>query len=107
MKQESKTGLAQLIHEVTRLQADVAEIKEQGRLTLELVRVIAELVIPKGDRSEPSLDKLLATMIVQLRELTIIAREMQAGVSRLEKHSGLNGVATPIGRTGPPGETRR
>jgi hypothetical protein len=107
VKQEPKAGLAHLIDEVTGLQADVAEIKQQGRLTLELVRVIAELVIPKGDRSESSLDKLLATMIVQLRELTLIVRETQAVVSRLEQRSGPNGIATPIDRGGPPGEARR
>lgn len=98
MKQEQKTELARLGEEIAGLRAEVAEVREQGRLTLELVRVILELVSPKDNRGGPTLDELLATMIVQLRELTTIARAIQAAVARLEQRSGANGITTTIGQ---------
>ena len=100
MKQEQKTELARLAEEIAGLRAEVAEVREQGRVTLELLRVILELVRPKDNRGGPTLDELLATMIVQLRELTTIARAIQAAVGRLEQRSGPNGAATTIGRSG-------
>lgn len=52
---------------------------------------------PKDNRGGPTLDKLLATMIVQLRELTTIARAIQAAVARLEQRSGPSGAARARG----------
>jgi hypothetical protein len=103
MKHEHKTELAHLAAEITDLRTQLGDVQEQGRLTLELVRAIVELLMPKGDRSGPSLDELLATLIVQLRELTTIARATQAAVGRLEQRVGPNGVAAPLGRAGHPG----
>jgi hypothetical protein len=107
MKQQPKTEFARLAEETAGLRAEVAEVREQGRLTLELVRVILELVRPKDNRGGPTLDELLATMIVQLRELTTIARATQAAIARLEQRSGPNGAATTIGRPGLSGQAPR
>ena len=106
MKPEPKTELAHLAEEITDLRAQLGEVQEQGRLTLELVRAIIELLLPKGDRSGPSLDELLATLIVQLRELTTIARTIQAAVGRLEQRAGPNGIAASTVRVGRPDDTQ-
>jgi len=102
MKPEPKTELAHLAEEITDLRTQLGEVQEQGRLTLELVRAIIELLLPKGDRSGPSLDELLATLIVQLRELTTIARATQVAVGRLEQRAGPNGIATSTVRVSRP-----
>jgi len=107
MKPEPKTELAHLAEEITDLRTQLGEVQEQGRLTLELVRAIIELLLPKGDRSGPSLDELLATLIVQLRELTTIARTIQAAVGRLEQRAGPNGIAPSTVRVSRPDDTQQ
>jgi len=106
MKPEPKTELAHLAEEITDLRTQLGEVQEQGRLTLELVRAIIELLLPKGDRSGPLLDELLAALIVQLRELTTIARATQAAVGRLEQRAGPNGIPTSTVRVGRPDDTQ-
>ncbi len=104
MKPRDAAELSQLTETITNVQAQLGEVQEQGRLTLELVRAIVELLVPKGDRSGPSLDELLATLIMQLRELTSIARATQAAVGRLEQRAaGSNGTGATIGQAGHPG----
>ncbi len=104
MKPRDTTELTLLGETITHLQVQLTEVHEQGRLTLELVRATVELLMPKGDRSGPSLDELLATLIMQLRELTSIARATQAAVGRLEQRAaGLNGAGATIGQVGHPG----
>jgi hypothetical protein len=59
MKLTNTSEPAPLAETIMRLQAELAEIQKQGRLTLELVRAIVELLMPKGDRSGAFLDGLV------------------------------------------------
>jgi len=62
----------------------LGRIEEQGRQTLELVRALIELLLPKeGTREGPSLEELLATLIMQQRELIALQRATLAGVNQL------------------------
>ena len=62
----------------------LARIEEQGRQTLELVRALIELLMPKeGTREGPSLEELLATLIMQQRELIALQRATLASVNQL------------------------
>ena len=62
----------------------LARIEEQGRQTLELVRALIGMLMPKeGAREGPSLEELLATLIMQQRELIGLQRATLAGVNGL------------------------
>jgi len=62
----------------------LGRIEEQGRQTLELVRALIELLMPKeGTREGPSLEELLATLIMQQRELITLQKAILAGINHL------------------------
>jgi hypothetical protein len=58
-------------------------IEEQGRQTLELLRTLIGLLMPKEERDGPSLEDLLAAMIAQQRDLLAIARGTRSDVKKL------------------------
>ena len=59
-------------------------IEEQGRQTLELVRALVGLLMPKeGIRDGPSLEELLAALIVQQRETVALLKTIHADQLRL------------------------
>jgi hypothetical protein len=59
-------------------------IQEQGRLTLELVRTVLGLLLPKeGGREGPSLEELLAAIMGQQRDIIAIGKTTQADLIRL------------------------
>jgi hypothetical protein len=81
-------------------------IQEQGRQTLELVRVLVGLLQPKeGGRDGPSLEELVAAMVALQRDLIIVVRTSRAELTRLgetlpaavaeaiERRAGLGRVA--------------
>lgn len=59
MKLTNTSEPAPLAETIMHLQAKLAGIQKQGRLTLELVRAIVELLMPKGDRCGAFLDGLV------------------------------------------------
>ena len=62
----------------------LARMEEQGRHTLELVRALIAMLVPKqGAREGASLEDLLATIIMQQRETIAIDRGIQASVFQL------------------------
>ena len=66
-------------------------IEEQGRQTLELVRALIGMLMPKdGAREGPTLEELLATLIMQQREMIAVERGIQSAVLELPK------IMTPL-----------
>jgi hypothetical protein len=64
----------------------LAEIHEQGRLTLELLGTIVSLLMPKeGGRAGPTLEELLTKLLSQQQQVILIATATQADVDRLGK----------------------
>ncbi len=80
----------------------LASIQDHTRRTLELLRTLVSLLLPElGDREGRPLEDLIATLIVQQREILTIARRTQADVrslgNRLPRGEGLAGRASPNG----------
>src|SRR5690348_8720029 len=84
------------------IRATLAAIQEQGRQTLELLRVLVGLLQPKeGGRDGPSLEELVAAMVALQRDLIVVVRATRAELTRLgetlpdavaeavERHTGL------------------
>jgi hypothetical protein len=62
----------------------LATIQNQTRQTLELLRMLITLIVPElGGREGPALEELIARLIVQQREILMIARRTQADVRAL------------------------
>ena len=61
------------------------DIHEQGRLTLELVRTLVTLLLPKEVREGPTLEELLAKIVAQQREIITIGKMTQADIDALGK----------------------
>lgn len=60
-------------------------IEEQGRQTLELVRTLVALLLPKeGGREGPSLEDLLAAMLAQQRDLVATVRTIRTDVRAID-----------------------
>ena len=61
----------------------LSRIEDQGRQTLELVRALVTILMPKeGSREGPSLEDLIAVLITQQRETIIIAKAIQEDLHR-------------------------
>jgi hypothetical protein len=77
----------------------LAAIEEQGRVTLELVRTLVGLLLPKaGDREGLSLEDLLAAVISQQRDLLVLARATRSEVQQLGESLPFE-VAEALGTT--------
>ena len=62
----------------------LTRIEEQGRQTLELVKALIGLLMPKeGVREGPSLEDLLSALIMQQREAITIAKANQESLGHL------------------------
>ena len=73
------------------LRPSLVRIEEQGRQTLELVRALIGMLMPKdGAREGPTLEELLATLIMQQREMIGLERGIQSAVLELPR------VLTPL-----------
>lgn len=80
-------------------------IRDQTGQTLELLRTLISLVLPElGGREGPPLEDLIATLIVQQREILTIARRTQADVRALGDR--LSSSESPDGHTAPNGAAR-
>lgn len=65
--------------ETGNVQEALAAIEAQGRQTLELVKALVTLLMPKeGGREGPALEDLLAQLIAQQREVIQIGRDTHA-----------------------------
>jgi hypothetical protein len=60
-------------------------IHEQGRQTLELVKALLGLLIPKAEPDGPSLEELLAKIMAQQTQIITIGKTTQAELDRLGK----------------------
>ena len=66
------------------IRASLAAIEQQGHQTLELVRALVGLLLPKeGGREGPTFEELLAALIAQQREAIAVSRATQAELTRL------------------------
>ena len=78
-------------------------IEAQGRQTLELVRALVGLLMPKEDGGEgPSLEQLLAQIIAQQREALAIGRATQGdlqGFARTLPDDVAEAVESRVGAT--------
>ena len=62
----------------------LAVIAEQGRQSLELLRAIISLLLPKeGGREGPTLEELLAAIMAQQRDIIVQGRAIQSELNRL------------------------
>ncbi len=72
-----EAGQAEIIVEI------LARLEEQGRQTLELVRSLVTILMPKeGGREGPSLEDLIRVLITQQRETITLAKAMQEDLHR-------------------------
>jgi hypothetical protein len=64
--------------------AQLAIIQDQGRLTIELLRSLVTLLLPKEGASEGvPLEDLIAGMVAMQRELLAVARHTDAEVTKI------------------------
>ena len=65
--------------------ADLAEnldvIKEQTRETLALLRLLIEMLLPKGDPDKPKLEDLIAALVAQQAQILAIAGQLAVNIS--------------------------
>lgn len=66
---------------------DLAVIRDQTHESVELLRRLVEMLLPKGDPDAPKLEDLLAALIVQQRETLQLAKQIAAGMSVLLDHA--------------------
>jgi hypothetical protein len=80
--------------------SDLASIREQTRETLELVRALVALMLPKeGGREGPTLEELISAMVAQQRDTLVLLRMIQQGIHTLLDRSGADG-GPPSGQGG-------
>ena len=76
----------------------LGSIHEQGRLTLELIKTLVTLLMPKeGGEEGPSLEDLLAKILTQQIEIIALGKATQADVDQLGKTLP-DEVAAAVGR---------
>lgn len=61
-----------------RMNARLGAIEEQGRRTLELVRALVGLLLPKEGKTGPSLEDLLSALLAQQGDMVVLLRAIQA-----------------------------
>ena len=72
--------------------SELAIIREQTRETLELVRTLVALLLPKeGGRDGPTLEELISVMVAQQRDTLVLLRMIQQGIHTLLDRSGSRG----------------
>ncbi|HJT77000.1 MAG TPA: hypothetical protein VJ739_07325 [Gemmataceae bacterium] len=65
----------------------LAVIEDQTRMTLELVRSLVQLLLPReGGRDGPSLEDLIAALVAQQRDTLVSVRRLQADLAALCDH---------------------
>ena len=86
------------------IRESLATIQDQARETLELLRSLISLLVEQhGLREGPPLEDLIATLIVQQRQILTIAQHTQADVHVLADHLAGCERADREGRTAPNG----
>ena len=71
---------------------DLTVIREQTRETLELVRNLVGLLLPKDDGEGPKLEDLIAALIAQQRDILVATRQIQSDIQALLKRTGEDGA---------------
>jgi signal transduction histidine kinase len=71
---------------------DLTVIREQTRETLELVRSLVGMLLPKDDDDGPKLEDLIAALIAQQRDILVATRQIQSDQQAILKHLVGNGV---------------
>jgi hypothetical protein len=71
---------------------DLTVIREQTRETLELVRNLVGLLLPKDDGEGPKLEDLIAALIAQQRDILVATRQIQSDIQALLKRPGEGGA---------------
>ncbi|HET6237860.1 MAG TPA: hypothetical protein VFE41_23330 [Acetobacteraceae bacterium] len=83
--------------------SDLAVIRGQTRETLELLRRLVALMLPKEDGDGPNLEELIAALVAQQREMLLGIQRVHADLAALFAHidgaagSLTNGGGTPSG----------
>jgi hypothetical protein len=67
---------------------DLTVIREHTRETLELVRNLVGLLLPKDDGEGPKLEDLIAALIAQQRDILVATRQIQSDIQALLKRGG-------------------
>jgi hypothetical protein len=67
---------------------DLVAIREQTRETLELVRSLVSLLLPKDSGDGPKLEDLIAALVAQQRDMLVAIRQIQADLVVLLERSG-------------------
>ena len=88
----------------------LALIYENSRETLELLRQLVQLLLPKSEpKKGPTLEELIAALVAHQRDQMVLLRQIQAGIGavldRLPE-PGLGGDGPDDGRPGPNGRHR-
>ncbi len=68
---------------------DLTVIREQTRESLELLRSLVALMLPKGEKEGPSLEDLIAALVAQQREMIAGIGRIEAAVQRLGDRGGV------------------
>lgn len=78
---------------------DLTVIREQTRETLELVRNLVGLLLPKDDGDGPKLEDLIAALIAQQRDILVATRQIQSDIQALLRRDGYrSGESTEPGQ---------
>jgi hypothetical protein len=73
---------------------DLTVIREQTRETLELVRSLVALLLPKDNGDGPKLEDLMAALVAQQRDILVAIRQVQADILVLLDRSEPGGSGT-------------
>lgn len=100
MPADTSPALEHLVEAVDALRTDAAAIREQGRATLELLRTLIGILLPKDPGAGQDLRDLLAALVAGQRDILALAEEIAAGLRRLEGRppNGRGAMATPPAR---------
>jgi len=76
---------------------DLTVVREQTRETLELVRSLVGMLLPKDDGDGPKLEEVIAAVAALLRDVLIATRQIQSdqqAILKLLAGNGMNAVAS-------------
>lgn len=66
---------------------DIAILREESRETLELLRSLVKLLMPRGDDGGPKLEDLIAALVAQQRDILVGVRQLQSDMGVLLERS--------------------
>jgi hypothetical protein len=86
---------------------DLTVVRAQTRETLELVRTLVALLLPReGGRDGPTLEELMSALIAQQADTLVLIRQLHADITALADHLAGEGGSGPNGQSEPSGTTR-